>query len=40
VNDKLWVYDFRANQNFTLKTRALTRADLDDVVACYNPSHR
>ena len=25
---KLWIYDFRTNQNFTLKTRALVRADL------------
>jgi len=37
---KLWIYDFRTNQNFTLKTRALTRADLDDFVACYNPANR
>jgi type I restriction enzyme M protein len=38
--DKLWIYDFRTNQNFTLKTRALVRADLDDFVACYNPENR
>jgi hypothetical protein len=38
--DRLWIYDFRTNQNFTLKTRALVRADLDDFVACYNPAHR
>jgi type I restriction enzyme M protein len=38
--DKLWIYDFRTNQNFTLKTRALVRADLDDFVACYNPDNR
>jgi type I restriction enzyme M protein len=38
--EKLWIYDFRTNQNFTLKTRALTRADLDDFVACYNPENR
>jgi type I restriction enzyme M protein len=38
--DKLWIYDFRTNQNFTLKTRALVRADLDDFVACYNPGNR
>lgn len=37
---QLWIYDFRTNQNFTLKTRALTRADLDDFVACYNPANR
>jgi len=38
--DRLWIYDFRTNQNFTLKTRALGRADLDDFVACYNPGNR
>lgn len=38
--DKLWIYDFRTNQSFTLKTRALKRADLDDFVACYNPDNR
>jgi type I restriction enzyme M protein len=38
--DKLWIYDFRTNQNFTLKTRALVRSDLDDFVACYHPANR
>jgi type I restriction enzyme M protein len=38
--DKLWIYDFRTNQRFTLKTRALVRTDLDDFVACYNPGSR
>jgi type I restriction enzyme M protein len=38
--DKLWIYDFRTNQRFTLKTRALVRADLDDFIACYNPANR
>jgi N-6 DNA Methylase/Type I restriction enzyme R protein N terminus (HSDR_N) len=38
--DKLWIYDFRTNQSFTLKTRALVRADLDNFVACYNPANR
>ncbi len=38
--DKLWIYDFRTNQRFTLKTRALVRADLDDFVTCYNPASR
>lgn len=37
---ELWIYDFRTNQSFTLKTRALVRSDLDDFVACYNPSDR
>jgi type I restriction enzyme M protein len=37
---KLWIYDFRTNQSFTLKTRTLTRPDLDDFVACYDPANR
>jgi type I restriction enzyme M protein len=37
---KLWIYDFRTNQSFTLKTRTLARGDLDDFVACYNPANR
>lgn len=36
----LWIYDFRTNQNFTLKTRALTRADLDDFVSAYHAEDR
>jgi len=36
----LWIYDLRTNKHFTLKTRPLQRADLDDFVACYNPSNR
>ena len=38
--DKLWIYDFRTNQSFTLKTRALVRGDLDDFVTSYNPADR
>lgn len=34
---KLWVYDFRTNQHFTLKTNPLKRADLDDFVTRYKP---
>jgi type I restriction enzyme M protein len=37
---KLWCYDFRTNQHFTLKTNPLQREDLDDFVACYNPANR
>jgi type I restriction enzyme M protein len=37
---KLWIYDFRTNQSFTLKTRALVRSDLDDFVECYSPANR
>ena len=33
----LWIYDQRTNQHFTLKQNPLTRADLDDFVACYRP---
>ena len=32
---KLWIYDLRTNQHFTLKTNPLTRAALDDFVASY-----
>jgi len=37
---KLWIYDFRTNEHFTLKTNPLKRADLDDFVKCYNPANR
>ncbi len=37
---QLWIYDLRTNNNFTLKTNTLDRADLDEFVACYNPSNR
>ena len=37
---KLWIYDFRTNEHFTLKTNPLKREDLDDFVACYNPKNR
>ena len=36
----LWVYDFRTNKNFTLKTNPLKRTDLDEFVACYHPENR
>ena len=36
----LWIYDLRTNRRFTLKANPLTRADLDDFVACYNPEKR
>ncbi len=38
--EKLWIYDLRTNQHFTLKENPLKRADLDDFVACFNPSNR
>jgi type I restriction enzyme M protein len=37
---KLWIYDFRTNEHFTLKTNPLKREDLDDFVKCYNPENR
>lgn len=37
---KLWIYDLRTNKHFTLVRDPLTRADLDDFVACYNPDNR
>ena len=36
----LWIYDLRTNRRFTLKASPLTRADLDDFVACYSPEKR
>ncbi len=32
---ELWIYDFRRNKHFTLKTNTLARADLDDFVDCH-----
>jgi type I restriction enzyme M protein len=37
---KLWIYDFRTNEHFTLKTNPLKREDLDNFVKCYNPAQR
>src|SRR5262249_18407395 len=37
---KLWVYDLRTNMHFTLKTKPLKRADLDEFVECYRPGKR
>ncbi len=34
---RLWVYDLRTNQHFTLKQNPLRRAHLDEFVACYGP---
>jgi len=35
--EKLWVYDLRTNQYFTLKQNALRRQHLDEFVECYAP---
>jgi type I restriction enzyme M protein len=37
---KLWVYDLRTNQHFTLKQNRLTPKHLDDFVACYKAGER
>jgi len=33
--ERLWVYDLRTNQHFTLKQNPLRRAHLDEFVSCY-----
>jgi type I restriction enzyme M protein len=38
--NKLWIYDFRTNEHFTLKTNPLKRAGLDDFVKCYKAGDR
>jgi hypothetical protein len=40
ATSELWVYDFRTNQHFTLKTKQLTRPDLDNFVDRYKPGRR
>ena len=35
--ERLWVYDLRTNQHFTLKQNPLTRAHLAEFVACFTP---
>lgn len=36
----VWFYDLRTNKHFTLKTRPLSPADLQDFIDCYNPENR
>ncbi len=36
---KLWIYDFRTNQHFTLKENSISREHLDNFVKCYNPKN-
>ena len=38
--EKLWIYDLRTNQHFTLKENTLKREHLDEFVACFNPGNR
>lgn len=37
---KLWIYDFRTNKDFTLKTNPLKREDLDEFVTLFKPGAR
>ncbi len=37
---KVWIYDFRTNKDFTLKTSPLKREDLDDFVEVFKPGAR
>ena len=38
--EKLWIYDLRTNQHFTLKTNPLKLENLQDFIKCYNPDNR
>lgn len=38
--ERLWVYDLRTNQNFTLRTNPLKREHLADFERCYHPENR
>ena len=38
--ERVWFYDYRTNVHHTLKQNPLTRADLDDFVACYHAANR
>lgn len=38
--EKLWIYDLRTNQHFTLKTNPLAEKDLQDFIACFHPENR
>jgi type I restriction enzyme M protein len=38
--EKLWIYDLRTNQHFTLKTNPLAYDSLKDFIECYNPDDR
>jgi len=38
--EKVWIYDLRTNQHFTLKTNSLNTEDLKDFIHCYNAENR
>ena len=33
--DKLWVYDLRTNQHFTLKQKPIQRGEFDEFIDCH-----
>ncbi len=37
---EVWIYDFRTNRHFTLKTQQLKYEHLQDFIKCYNPKNR
>lgn len=37
---RVWVYDHRTNCHYTLKTKQMTRSNLDEFVECYRPDDR
>ncbi|MCZ7611124.1 MAG: type I restriction-modification system subunit M [Ignavibacterium sp.] len=37
---EIWIYDFRTNIHFTLKTQQMKYDDLKEFVECYNPKNR
>ena len=39
-SEKLWIYDLRTNQHFTLKTNTLKLDNLQDFIKCYNSENR
>lgn len=38
--ERLWIYDFRTNTHFTLKTNPLSLSPLQDFIVCYNAENR
>jgi type I restriction enzyme M protein len=37
---KLWIYDLRTNEHFTLKGKPMKAEHLEDFVKCFRPGHR
>jgi len=37
---ELWIYDWRTNIRYTLKTNKIQRSHLDEFVTCYSPKNR